>query len=172
MDLLERFLAGDSDAFEGLFRERQGEVYRWIVRIVRDPAAAEDLTVETLWRLYQSRGRLDPVGNCAGWLRRVATNLAIDHLRRARPSDPLSIEPPGRAEPDCAVQQQERAAIRAAVAELPPRLRIVVRLGLIEDEPYATIAESLGISAGAVKLRMFRALRILRKKLEQRGVRP
>jgi len=172
MDLLQRFAAGDPDAFEALFREHQGEVYRWIVRIVRDPAAAEDLTVETLWRLYQARGRLDPRGNCAGWLRRVATNLAIDHLRRSRPFEPLAAEPPGPAQPDCAAQQQERAAIRAALAELSPRLRIVVRLGLIEDEPYASIAESLGISAGAVKLRMFRALRILRKKLEQRGVRP
>jgi RNA polymerase sigma-70 factor (ECF subfamily) len=172
MDLLQRFAAGDPDAFEALFRERQYEVYRWIVRIVRDPAAAEDLTVETFWRLYQAKVRLDPRGNCGGWLRRVATNLAIDHLRRARPLEPLPVDPPDRAQPDSAALQEERAAIRAALAELSPRLRIVVRLGLIEDEPYASIAESLGISAGAVKLRMFRALRILRKKLEQRGVKP
>lgn len=172
MDLLQRFAAGDPDAFEALFREHQGEVYRWIVRIVRDPAVAEELTLEALWRLYQARGRLDPRGNCAGWLRRVATNLAIDQLRRAKPFEPLSSDPPGRPEPDGAEQRQERAAIHAALAQLSPRLRIVVRLGLIEDQPYAAIAESLGISTGAVKLRMFRALRILRKDLEQRGVRP
>ena len=172
MDLLQRFAAGDLDAFEALFREHQGEVYRWIVRIVRDPAAAEELTLETLWRLYQARGRLDPRGNCAGWLRRVATNLAIDQLRRAKPCEPLLSDPPARPQPDGAEQRQERAAIRAAIAQLSPRLRIVVRLGLIEDQPYAAIAESLGISTGAVKLRMFRAQRILRKDLEQRGVRP
>jgi RNA polymerase sigma-70 factor, ECF subfamily len=172
MDLLQRFAAGDPDAFEALFREHQCEVYRWIVRIVRDPAAAEDLTVEAFWRLYRARVRLDPHGNCGGWLRRVATNLAIDHLRGARPVEPLTVEPPDRPRPDCAEQREERAAIRAALAELSPRLRVVVRLGLIEDESYASIAQSLGISAGAVKLRMFRALRILRKKLQQRGVRP
>jgi RNA polymerase sigma-70 factor (ECF subfamily) len=53
MELLQRFAAGDPDAFESLFRRYQSDVYRWIVRIVRDPAAAEDLTVETFWRVAQ-----------------------------------------------------------------------------------------------------------------------
>jgi len=172
MELLERFAAGDPDAFEMLFRERQGEVYRWIVRIVRDPAVAEELAVETLWRLYRARERIDPRRDCGGWLRRVATNLAIDHLRRSRALEPLAFDPPAPAQPDGAAQHQERAAIRECLSELSPRLRVVVRLGLIEEEPYAAIAEALGISAGAVKLRMFRALKILRKKLEQRGVKP
>jgi RNA polymerase sigma factor (sigma-70 family) len=68
------------------------------------------------------------------------------------------------------VQQQTREALRKAFAELPPRLRVVAQLGLIEDESYAEIAEALGISAGAVKLRMFRAVRLLRKKLRHSGV--
>ena len=46
-DVLQQFCQGDLAAFETLFRSHQAEVYRWIVRIVRDPAAAEDLTVET-----------------------------------------------------------------------------------------------------------------------------
>ena len=59
MELLERFAAGDVDAFESLFREHQGEVYRWIMRIVRNTAAAEDLTVETFWRMYRAHARFD-----------------------------------------------------------------------------------------------------------------
>jgi len=47
MELLERFALGDIEAFETLFRQFQGQVYRWIVQIVRDPGAAEDLTIET-----------------------------------------------------------------------------------------------------------------------------
>ena len=172
MEVLQRFAAGDVDAFESLFRKYQCDVYRWIVRIVRDPAAAEDLTLETFWRVHCAHARFDPEGNFGAWLRRIATNVALDHLRRARPELPL-IEDVATAErPDGIVQQETRSSILRAFAELPPRLRIVVQLGLIEDEPYKEIAESLGISLAAVKLRMFRGVRLLRKKLERQGVRP
>jgi RNA polymerase sigma-70 factor (ECF subfamily) len=172
MNELERFAAGDVEAFAPSFRQYQGEVFRWIVRIVRDPAAAEDLTVETFWRLYQKRERLDPKGNCAAWLRRVATNLAIDHLRRARPTEPLVTEPAAKEQADGLAERETQAAVRMAVNELSPKLRAGVQLVLIEEEPYLSVAEDLGISLSAVKLRVFRATRILRKKLEQRGVRP
>lgn len=59
MELLERFADGDVQAFEELFREYQGRVYGWIVRIVRNPAAAEELTVEAFWRMYRARERFD-----------------------------------------------------------------------------------------------------------------
>jgi len=65
MELLERFAAGDLEAFEALFRQHQKEVYFWIVRIVRDSGIAEDLTVETFWRIYRARDRFHPAGNFA-----------------------------------------------------------------------------------------------------------
>ena len=172
MNVLERFAAGEVEVFESLFRQHQREVYGWIERILRDPAAAEDLTVEAFWRLYQKRDRLDPNANCAAWLRRVATNLAIDHLRRSKPFVLLAVEPAGPKQADCVELQEARAAIRNALNELSPKLRTVVQLVLIEDEPYATVAESLGISLSAVKLRVFRATRILRNKLNDAGVWP
>ena len=55
-----KFAQGDLGAFETLFRQYQSEVYRWTVRIVRDPAAAEDLTIETFWRIYRAHARFDP----------------------------------------------------------------------------------------------------------------
>ncbi|HEY6130177.1 MAG TPA: sigma-70 family RNA polymerase sigma factor [Candidatus Acidoferrum sp.] len=170
MELLQRFAAGDLDAFESLFRQYQGEVYRWIVRIVRDPAAAEDLTVEAFWRAHKAHGGFRSDGNFALWLRRIATNVALDHLRKRRPYIDLPDDLAAERKPDSVVQQQTREALRKAFAELPPRLRVVAQLGLIEDESYAEIAEALGISAGAVKLRMFRAVRLLRKKLRHSGV--
>jgi RNA polymerase sigma-70 factor, ECF subfamily len=172
MDVLRRFAAGDPDAFETLFREYQGNVYRQIVRIVRDPAAAEDLTVETFWRAYRARARVDANGNFGAWLRRIATNAAIDHLRKRRPAEPLLVEPAGEPSPDSAEQAETRKAIRQALEELPPKLRVVLQLGLLEAESQPCIAESLGISAGAVKLRMFRGVRMLRKILQERGIRP
>jgi RNA polymerase sigma-70 factor (ECF subfamily) len=172
MDLAKRFAAGDLDAFEVLFREHQRHVYRWIVRIVRDTAAAEDLTVEAFWRMYRARARFNPEGNCGAWLRRIATNVALDHLRHAKRQVPLPEDLPADPAPDSAVQRETRLAIRSALAGLSPRLRVVVQLGLVEDEPYDEIALALGISPNAVKVRMFRAVRLLRKKLLEAGITP
>jgi len=173
MELLERFAAGDVDAFETLFRQYQGEVYRWIMRIVRHRATAEDLTIETFWRMYRAHASFDVArGNCAGWLRRIATNAALDHLRRARREVALSEDPPGVAKPPAAEQSELRRAILSAVNRLSPRLRIAVLLALVEEEPYDSISEALGISVSAVKVRVFRAVRILRKELSAAGVHP
>jgi RNA polymerase sigma-70 factor, ECF subfamily len=173
VELLERFAAGDPDAFEALFRQYQGEVFRWIVRIVRNRATAEDLTVETFWRMYRARVRFDVArSNCGGWLRRIATNVALDHLRRSRREVPLLEELSGGGQPPAAEQNELRHMIFSAVERLSPRLRVVVVLALVEEEPYESIAQSLGISVGAVRARVFRGVRILRKELSEAGVMP
>jgi RNA polymerase sigma-70 factor (ECF subfamily) len=83
-DVLRQFSHGDPDAFEALFRLHQSEVYGWIVRIVRDPAAAEDLTIETFWRIHRAHARFDPAHGFGAWARRIATNAALDYLKTAR----------------------------------------------------------------------------------------
>jgi|SRR5215469_505208 len=172
MDLLQRFAAGDMDAFESLFRQYQRDVYHWIVCMVREAAVAEELTVETFWRAHKAHARLRPDGNFAAWLRRIATNVAIDHFRKRRKYADLPEEIAAEQKLDSAEQQEMRVALRKAFAKLPPRLRVVAQLGLVGDESHAEIAEALGISPGAVKLRMFRAVRLLRKQLEQWGMHP
>jgi RNA polymerase sigma factor (sigma-70 family) len=170
MDLLERFAAGDLEAFESLFRQYQGEVYRWIMRIVRNSANAEDLTVETFWRMYRARAQFDlSKGTCGPWLRRIATNAALDHLRRSRHEVPLPDDLPATAKqpPE---QLELRREILGAVDKLSPPLRAVILLALVEEEPYADIAQALGISENAVRVRLFRGVRVLRKSLLQAGV--
>jgi RNA polymerase sigma-70 factor (ECF subfamily) len=173
MELLVRFAAGDLDAFETLFHQYQGEVFRWIMRIVRNTATAEDLTLESFWRVYRAHARFDPVaGNFGGWLRRIATNVAIDHLHRSRteiqlPDDLSAIVPLPLGE-----QTEMRGQIVCALGKLSPRLRAAVMLALIEEEPYEEIAQALGISVNAVKVRVFRGVRILRKELLRAGAHP
>lgn len=173
---LERFSQGDIQAFESLFRKYQGEVYGWIAGIVRDPGAAEDLTVETFWRIYRARARFDPRRPFGAWARRIATNLALEHLGRHRAEQPLDQNLPPRAAPctvpDPAVDADVRLKVMAAFGELPAKLRVAATLAMIEDTPYAEIAEALGISINGVKSRIFRAVRRLRRSLEKRGVRP
>jgi RNA polymerase sigma-70 factor (ECF subfamily) len=170
MDLLERFTAGDLDAFEALFCQHQRQVYAWMVRIVRDSGIAEDLTVETFWRIYRSRARFDPAGNFGAWAYRIATNAALDHLRKSRREIELPADLPADRCPDTAVQHETRDRIRQAFAQLPPKYRLVATLALIEDQPYERIASAAGISVSLVKIRVFRAVRMLRKQLSSLGI--
>jgi RNA polymerase sigma factor (sigma-70 family) len=165
MDVQRRFVEGDLEAFETLFRQHQRQVYAWIVRIVRDSATAEDLTVETFWRIYRSRARFRPDGNFGAWSHRVATNIALDHLRRARREVELPDDLLAPSAPDPAVSREMRDRIRSAFANLPPKYRLVATLALIEEAPYEEIAAAAGVSVGLVKVRIFRATRLLRKQL-------
>jgi RNA polymerase sigma factor (sigma-70 family) len=165
MELLERFAAGDLEAFEVLFRQHQKEVYAWIVRIVRDSGIAEDLTVETFWRIYKSRSRFRPDGNFRAWARRIATNAALDHLRSARHETELPDDLAGAPSEDPAVRGERRKQIKEAFHQLPAKYRLVATLALIEEEPYESVSQAVGISAALVKVRVFRAVRMLRKKL-------
>ena len=170
---LERFAQGDLVAFEAVFREFQGPVYGWIMRIVRDRGAAEELTIETFWRAWNARARFDPQRGFGGWARRIASNLALNHLKKRSVGAAASAaradareRTPLHDAPDPAIDVETRAAIERAFGELPPKLRAAATLALIEEEPYDEIARGLGISVNGVKSRVFRAVRILRKKLE------
>ena len=173
MELLEQFVLGNLDAFEALFRQFQREVYGWILRIVRDPSAAEEITVETFWRIYRSHGRFDPAQSFGAWARRIASNAALDHLRKTRPlhaevelPDGLSLGTP----PNPAIQREVREQVARCFRQLPAKLQVVATLALIEEQSYDDIASALGISASAVKLRAFRAVRKLRQSLTRAGV--
>jgi RNA polymerase sigma factor (sigma-70 family) len=170
MELLERFARGDRDAFEALFREHQREVFAWCVRIVRERGAAEDLTAEAFWKMYRAHGRFDPTRSFGAWARRIATNLALDHLRKTRRETPLEHEPAAEENENPGEQRDKREQLAAAFRSLSPKLRLVATLSLIEEVPHSEIAESLAISEAAVRVRLFRATKILRSELKKSGV--
>jgi len=168
--LLQLFAAGELDAFETLFRQFQGDVFSWIVRIVRDPAAAEDLTIETFWRIHQAHARFDPQRGFGPWARRIATNVALDYLKSTRAREKEWTENPAELEQtsrprDPAIQHEIRERTQRAFQQLPARVQVVATLALIEELPHSEIAEALNLSTAAVKSRLFRAVRLLRRKL-------
>jgi RNA polymerase sigma factor (sigma-70 family) len=170
-DLLRRFVQGDRDAFEWLFTRFHGEVHRWSQRIVRDASAADDVVVESFWRAYRGRARFDPSRSFGAWMRRIATNAARDHLRATRLHAALLETEPAKAVTS-ATDGHLAGAIERALRSLPPRLQIVATLALIEERPYAEIADALDVPIGTVKSRVFRATRALRKELTRLGIQP
>jgi RNA polymerase sigma-70 factor (ECF subfamily) len=171
-DLFERFARGDLDAFETVFRQSHREVYGWIVRIVRDASIAEDLTMETFDRIYRARSRFDPSRPFGGWARRIATHVAIDHLKSLRREVELPAAVTTSPRNDPAWEREVRDAVTAAFRSLPAPLQATATLALVEGHSYEEIAETLDTSVSAVKSRVFRAVRILRKKLERLGIKP
>ena len=169
-EVLRRFARGDEGAFEQLFRQFEREVYGWILRITRDPSGAEDVLVESFWRAFRGRAQFDPARSFGAWMRRIATNAALDHLRALKriggwqPTADALAAPVG---PD----RDTNEAIALAFGRLPPDLQIVAALALLEEQPYADIAVALGVPEGTVKSRVFRATRMLREELARLGVR-
>ncbi len=175
-EVLDEFRQGSVEAFETLFRLHQRAVYGWILRIVRNPAAAEELTVESFWRIYRARARFQAQLGFEGWARRIATHAALDWLRSTRRETELSAETCGElttpVETDPGVSAEMRAKIALAFERLPPKLRVAAVLCVVEEQPQKDVAATLGISVAAVKLRVFRALRLLRKDLTSQGITP
>ncbi|HEY2858677.1 MAG TPA: sigma-70 family RNA polymerase sigma factor [Terracidiphilus sp.] len=174
--MLSEFRGGNEAAFEALFRKYQREVYRWVLRIVRDPGAAEDLTIETFFRIHRAHARFDPARGFGPWARRIATHAALDWLRRQRPESAVESKffeaTAARTTSDPALSAEIRRHLALALGRLPPKLRLVAMLSIIEEQSHKEIADALGITVAAVKLRVFRATRKLRNDLEQTGIRP
>src|SRR5215472_4502923 len=138
-DILHRFVRGDEEGFEQLFRQFERDVFRWILRIVRERAAAEDVLVDAFWRAYRGRAQFDAERSFGAWIRRIATNASLDYLRAHKPmrgwqtaDDAL---PAARGS-----DRETNDAIALAFHRLPADLQIVAALALLEEQPYAEIA--------------------------------
>jgi RNA polymerase sigma-70 factor (ECF subfamily) len=134
------------------------------------------LTIETFWRIHRAHARFEPAMGFEGWARRIATHAALDWMRTRRPESELVpdtlAEVAAPAESDPAIAAEIRLKTALAFGRLPPKLRIAATLAVVEELPQKDVAAALGISVAAVKLRVFRALRLLRKDLERQGITP
>jgi RNA polymerase sigma-70 factor (ECF subfamily) len=165
----------DAAAFERLFRACAADVHGYAISLLRDRAAAEDVTALAFERLYRSRGRLDRVrGTPRAWLFAIARNAALDELRRRRrqPSEPGDVDAAGGLvgggveELD---QVERRAALQPALLSLVPREREIVLLKFHGQLTNAELARVLGISESNAGTRLHRALLSLRDACAELG---
>jgi RNA polymerase sigma-70 factor (ECF subfamily) len=169
---------GDLDALAALLARYQNRLYRYLLRLVRQPATAEDLFQQTWLRVAERIRRYDPRRNFEAWLFAVARNLAIDHLRKIQPEsldepsdqgiprfEPVSAAPPVL---DGIVVQERNSRLGAALGELPVIYRDVLTLRFEEEMKLEEIAEVLGTPLSTVKTRLRRSLEGLRRTLETR----
>jgi RNA polymerase sigma-70 factor (ECF subfamily) len=168
----ERF---ERDEFERLFRECAADVHGYAISLLRDDAAAEDVTAIAFERVYRSRGRLDRRrGTPRAWLFAIARNAALDELRR-RKRQPLDSRQRDADAPDAAgVEAIERvqrgAALQRALLALAPREREIVLLKFHGALSNGELARVLGISESNAGTRLHRALLKLREQCAALGV--
>lgn len=157
-----RYQAGERPAFEALFRRHATAVHAYFARTLGDSAAADDLTQQTFLRVHRARKDFDPKRAFRPWLFAIAANLRRDHLRsrQRKPEVPIDSAP----EPSVAatVLSPSERLVRRCVGALPEHERDVIVLHWFEEFRLAEVAESLGISLSAAKVRAHRAYGSLR----------
>src|SRR5437870_8496282 len=156
--------AGSPHALSALYLEHGAALFRLAYRLVGAREDAEDVVHDVFVGLPEALGRYEERGSFASWLKRVTARVALMRLRARTRRREVGIEPtlPTAGPP----LDSASVALRAAVDALPDPLRAVLVLKEIEGYSHAEVGELLCISAGASRVRLNRAMRRLRKTLE------
>ena len=158
--------------FADLASERMPALLRYAHLLTGDRARAEDLVQSAFAAAYRHRRRIDPA-SAEPYLRRAVLNGYLSWWRRGRVRERVTDRPPDRPVADGASAVDERDAMWAVLATLPPRQRAVLVLRYYEDLSEAEIALVLDVSAGTVKSQAAKALATLRRSaalLDRQGV--
>ncbi len=183
-ELMARVCEHDVSAFETLSARYRERISRHVLATIHDSSATEDIVQEVFLRIWTHAEQWHGRGSLKAWLFRIATNLALNHLRTLRrrrqqplevPPDPLDEDDESRVpswmvdhslpEPDVLVEQGERRQLlQQLIEELPEEKRAVFRLVHDAEMETRQVAQMLGIPEGTVKSRLHYATRRLAQK--------
>jgi RNA polymerase sigma-70 factor, ECF subfamily len=182
--LMLRYRDGDVRAFELLVTRHRKPLFNFILRFVRDTAAAEDVTQETFLRLVKGADAYERQAKFTTWLYTIARNLCVDAARRGKHRKAASLDAPigdedgsaslldlvpdGGAAVDRQAQSKElRLRLQQAIEALPDEQREIFLLREVADLQFNEIANVIGCPENTVKSRMRYALEKLREALEE-----
>lgn len=176
--LLIRSRSGDPDAFEHLVRLHQDRIFNLAYRITGNHEDAADAAQEAFVRAYQALPRFRADAAFGTWLYRIATNVALDLVRRRPRVPPVELPPehppadnawpsdPEMEGPEAAAHHREVSRrIQAALAALPAEFRAAVVLRDLEGLAYEDVARILKVPVGTVRSRISRGRQALRAQL-------
>ena len=171
--------AGDARAFEALVVKYQRRIARHVARFIKSADDVEDVVQDVFVRAYRGLASFRGDSQFYSWLYRIASNAALNHLRRASddvllgddaPDERTSEFAPGvsdAAQPDRTLMAEQIAdAVQRALAKLQPQLAEALMLFEVDKKSYAEIAEMLHIPIGTVRTRIFRAREFIARRLE------
>jgi RNA polymerase sigma-70 factor, ECF subfamily len=175
----------DAGEFEAFVRRHQDMVYATALRLLANPAEAEDVSQDVFLKAFQRFDHLRHTDTAAGWLKTVTRNACLNHLTRYRARwrffseiDPDGAGPPeneARSDPavaDRLERADEREQLMRGLRALPAHQRVALVLYHFEDLPYQDIASALNVSVAKVKTDIHRARQALRRHLGAVHARP
>jgi RNA polymerase sigma-70 factor (ECF subfamily) len=162
--------------FARLFEEHSATIYNYVLRMVGDPDRAADIAQDTFIKAYRKLDTLSDATSTRSWLYRIATNTAIDEIRRRRLLAPLDTDdaPFDRADERPGPEAQVLAGslderVQRALLRLRPNHRQCLLLSDLDDMSPMQIADVMGISYGAVRTLLCRARGEMRRALAAEG---
>ncbi|HLH92998.1 MAG TPA: sigma-70 family RNA polymerase sigma factor [Xanthobacteraceae bacterium] len=173
--LIKQIADGDRSAMRTLFERHQVKVYRFILRIVRDAALAEDTVSETFIDAWQHAGRYAGRSSVSSWLIGIARHRALDAARR-RPTESLECDAAQNAvdpalDPEAELGQKDtRTVVRNALSALSREHAEIIDLVYYQEKSIREIAEIVGIPESTVKTRMFYARKRLAALVATAGI--
>src|SRR5215469_181547 len=164
--LVERARAGDTRAFERLYREHAGRVYGLCLRMTRDPHLAEDCTQETFINAWRALPKFETRSSLSTWLHRIAVNVSLAKRRKSTPVEPAPDEEEGGGPGEWTLETPvEVHEIETAIGELPEGARDALVLHALYGYSHVEAAQMLGIAEGTCKAQLHRARKLLRERL-------
>jgi RNA polymerase sigma-70 factor, ECF subfamily len=173
--LIGRIAQGDRLAMQVLFARHHVRVYRFVLRLVGDPATAEDLISEVFLDIWRQAGRFEGRSAVSTWMLAIARFKALSALRR-RPDKELDEEAAAAIEdpsddPEVVIQKKDKGEVlRTCLSALSPEHREIIDLVYYHEKSVEEVAEIVGIPENTVKTRMFYARKKLAEMLKSAGV--
>jgi len=173
--LMARIAAGDRDAMRALYLRHHIRVYRFVVRLVRSHATAEDIISEVFLDVWRQAGSFEGRSAVSTWLLAIARFKALSALRR-RPEEELNEEAVVNIadpvdDPETAVQKKDTSAIlRQCLTGLSSEHREIIDLVYYQEKSVEEVSQIVGIPEATVKTRMFYARKKLSGLLKSAGV--
>jgi RNA polymerase sigma-70 factor, ECF subfamily len=172
-DLLERHRAGERGAFDELVRRHQRALWRLARRYVKNDADAADVVQQAFVRAFRAADSFRGAATVRSWLFRIAINAALNHLRdhaRERPDDIPDDALTAAAEGSTRIEAAEaHERLRAAVATLPDKQRMVLELRVFDELSFREVAELSDCTENAAKVNFHYAVKRLRHLLARGG---
>ena len=172
-DLIDRFLEGDTAAFDLLVQKYQKDVYRLAYRITQSVDDAKDLAQETFLQAYRALQGFQRRSSFYTWLYRIAVHLCFHHRKRSGRVEPVAEVPDASADSPQPLhnllEAEQRHAVAMAIAALPPQQRAALTLRVHQNLSYKEIGATLRCSEGAARASVFHAIQKLRTQLADFG---
>ena len=167
---MKAYVAGDSEAFRALFARYAPMLVRLTIRHLRSEELARDVVQQTFFQMHAARNDFQADRKLRPWVFTIAMNLVREHYRKQKRRKETELDEersPAVERPERGpIEQRQRAELlRAAMAKLPDSQREVVELHWFEERPFAEVAEIVGATEGAVRVRAHRAYKRLKELL-------